>query len=126
MKKTTILLALFMSALLFTSCSKETDDEVSNPFNGTSWTADDYIASILYGSGCTTTIEFLTENTCQKVDYVPRGIFAGTDIETGTYSFTGATVNWTIDGKTSTATMAGSTLTSTIVINGNNMVYRRN
>ena len=125
MKK--IYLTIVLLALTVSSCSKDdTNNEASNPFISTSWTADDYIASLLYGSGCTTTIEFLTETTCQTIDYVPRGIFAGTDIETGTYSYTGATVNWTIDGETSTATMAGSTLTSTIVINGNNMVYRRN
>ena len=125
MKK--IYLTIVLLTLTVSSCSKDdANNEASNPFISTSWTADDYIASILYGSGCTTTIEFLTETTCQKIDYVPRGIFAGTDIETGTYSFTGATVNWTIDGETRTATMAGSTLTSTVVINGNNVIYRKN
>jgi len=125
MKKIYFTIAIALAFILFTSCSKDDSDETSNPFIETSWTADDYVASLLYGSGCTTTIEFLTETTCQRIDYVPRGIFAGTDIETGTYSYTTSTVTWAVDGENRTATMSGSTL-SVPLLNGNSVVYRKN
>lgn len=124
MKKAFIILA---ALFIMVSCSSDDKEEsVKNPFINTSWKADDPIASVIYGSGCTTTIEFLTETTCQQIDYIPSGPFKGTEVTQGTYVYTGNTVTWTVKGSDETATLSGSVLISTIVIQGNPITYYKN
>lgn len=70
----------------FVSCNGDDDEPIKkNSFNGTSWNVYDEIASIIYGSGCTTTIEFISDTECQKIDYIPNGIFSGTTVDKGAF-----------------------------------------
>lgn len=119
---------IFAISLVIVSCSssEEPDEITKNPFKGTSWTADDPIASIIYGEGCTTTIEFLTDTECQEINYIPNGIFKGTNVEFGVYKFNGDVVTWKIDDTYTSATLSGSILISTIVIHGNPITYKKN
>jgi len=127
MKKSLLLLILI--SVLFLSCSKEdgaTEPEKNNMFIGTSWIADNDIASLIYGKGCTTTIEFISETECQKIDYIPSGLFSGTDVEKGTYYYDGNTVTWTIDKNTITGTASGSVLNTNMgTVSGGKRVYRK-
>ena len=111
MKKIFLILVLAL-----VSCGGSDDDEpiVKNIFNDTSWTADDEIASIIYGNGCTTTIEFISDSECQKIDYIPNGVFSGTTVEQGTYTFNDNNVSWIVDGREVTGEVSGCVLTSSL------------
>lgn len=105
---------LFLAVILFVSCSKSDDDggspEPQNQFVGTSWISDHPVLIIIYGKGSTSTIEFLTDNICQEIDYRASQMFGKTKITEGTYTYNGNTVTWTIDNVTTTATRSGSVL----------------
>ena len=116
---------LFLAISLFIGCTSN-DDEIVNPFLNTSWTADDPILSVLHGSGSTTTIEFLTATTCQQIEFKASGPFKGTTVKQGTYTYIGNDVSWVINGNTKNATLNGSVLISTIVINGNPIIFNKN
>lgn len=128
MKK--IFLFFSLISVLFFSCSKEDDNpepENKNMFIETSWIADDDIASLIYGDGCTTTIEFITETECQEINYIPNGVFSGTDVKKGTYTYDGNTVTWTIDEITITGIASGSILNTDMgTISGGKRIYSKN
>jgi len=124
MKKS--LLTLSLISVLFFSCSKD-DNTPNNKFIETSWIADDDIASVIYGKGCTSTIEFISESECQEINYIPSGIFSGTDVEKGTYTYIGNTVTWTVGKITITGTLSGSILNTDMgTLAGGKRVYRKN
>jgi hypothetical protein len=117
---------LILVSLVMLGCSSSDEDTSLNPFINTSWTADDSILSVLHGNGSTTTIEFLTETSCQQIEFKASGPFKGTTVEQGTYIYKGNEVTWTVDGNNRTANLSGSLLISTIVINGNPMTFKKN
>jgi hypothetical protein len=125
--KKLILIALLSFALL--SCKKD-DEPVpeKNQFVGTSWTAQDDIADFVYGGKCTTTIEFLTKTTCQRIDdrnY--KYTHAATYVDEGTYTYKGDSVFWTIEDKTIKGKVSGSILTTDEAsFSGTGLVYTKN
>lgn len=114
---------------LIISCQKEEADPEplnENKFVGTKWTAQDDISSLIYGPGCTTTIEFLTEDECQQIDIIPTGSFAGTEVELGSYSYSGDSVSWTVANHTISGKVTGSVITTTMgTINGGQRIYTK-
>ena len=127
MKKTFLLFTLI--SLLFVSCSKDNnpDLEIKNIFIDTSWTADDDIASLIYGKGATTTIEFITETECQEIGYRPNSVFSKTIVEKGTYTYKGKTVTWTVGESSITGTASGSILSTNMnTMAGEKRIYKKN
>jgi hypothetical protein len=120
------IILLFLFTVLSFSCSSSDDEKMLNPFIGNSFTAKDPIASIIYGAGATETIEFLSEKNCQRIQFRPGSVFSPNIVTQGTYVFSGNEVTWTIEGSSRTANLSGSTLISTIVINGNPIIYIKN
>ncbi|MEN6422290.1 MAG: hypothetical protein ABFD76_10120 [Smithella sp.] len=121
-------IVLFALVSILISCSKDDSDENLNLYLGTSWTAQDDIAELIYGKTCTTTIEFLTETTCQEIN-VRTGmpIFSGTFTDTGTYYLKGDSVCWTIGEITITGKATGSALNTNMgTIKGGKRVYIKN
>ena len=125
MKK--IILFLIITPVII-SCQEDVDPEPvnENQFTGTKWTAQDDIASLIYGPGCTTTIEFLTEDECQQIDIIPTGSFAGTEVELGSYSYNGDSVSWTVANHTISGKVTGSVITTTMgTVNGGQRIYTK-
>lgn len=107
MKKLLIFICLFF----ILSCSKENIGK--NQYKGTSWTATDDISELIYGKTCTTTIEFLTENTCQEIEIRNvKGFGAGTFVTPGTYVIKNDSAFWTIDKLTIGGIIKGSVLST--------------
>jgi|SRR5690606_41576547 len=121
-------LFLFLAITLLLTCSGNDDDsgsnEPENTFIGTAWKSYDPILATLYGAGSTRTIEFLTETTCQEIVFRASGPSAGTVVDQGTYIYDGNNISWTVDGDQTTATRYGSVLETTIVINGNPILFQ--
>ncbi len=125
MKKELILLAAILMALV-SSCSKD-DDEPTNKLVGTSWTAPDDIASFLYGDGCTTTVEFLTNTECQELEFYPRGFHEGTEVFEGTYTIKGDSVFWTANEHDWKGKISGSVIVTTMkTMSGGFRTYIKN
>ncbi|WP_298767725.1 hypothetical protein [uncultured Polaribacter sp.] len=117
---------LILATIFAFSCSSSEEEITQNPFIGNSYTANDPIASIIHGNGSTTTIEFLTETNCQRIEFRASGPFAGNVVKQGTYVFEGNKVTWTVDDEVRTANLSGTILISTVVINGNPITYQKN
>ena len=122
---------LFCISLFIISCdkSKEPDAPLSpkNDYAGTSWTAVDDIAELIYGRVCTTTVEFFDDYTCQEIEKRTGMSFgSGTFIEEGTYRLSNDSVYWTI-GKTTIGGIAkGSAMVTTMgTISGGKRTYTK-
>lgn len=128
MKK--LLLIITSSLFFLISCKKEEPypketktTVITNPIVNTSWKSPDIVANIIYGSGCTTTIEFLSETSCQEIKYRTS---RGTDVYTGTYSYNGGNVKINISGRESfNATISGSVMITDISIYGDYITYTK-
>lgn len=117
--------ALTMLAVVLFGCGKDELPEPDN-FEGTSWTAPDDIARLIYGGSCTTTVEFLENGTCQEIDKRPTGMFAGTTVETGTYTSKGDSVSWKIGSLTISGKATGSVLSTDMgTIAGGKRIYTK-
>lgn len=118
------LLTLLFTATLFMSCSSDDDNKtVVNNYKNTSWTATDDIAEIIYGKPCTTTIEFLTETTCQEINKRKTT----TQIQESTYYIKNDSVFWKSGNATIGAIAVGSVLKSNMgTIAGGKRVYTKN
>lgn len=114
---------LLTIALVFSSCKKD-DPEPANNFINTKWTAPDDIAKLIYGGTCTTSVEFLTETTCQTIDVRVGGTFgSNTDVTPGIYTYKDDSVFWNgIKGKISGSVMN----TSMGTLSGGKRVYTKN
>jgi len=117
-------LPLLLVTLAF-SCKK--DVKPNNPYLGTSWTTTDDIAEFLYGPTCTTTIEFLTDNTCQQINIrKTKGFGSGTTTEQGTYIIRNDSVYWKIDKNVIGGIAKGSVLNTNMgKISGGKRVYTK-
>lgn len=112
MKK--ILFFLVITTLLV-GCGKDDEGQAGSPLKGTSWTATDDIAELLYGKTCTTTIEFLDNENCQQIDKrVGMKYGAGTFVKAGTYYMKADSVIFTVDGSTTRGKVTGSTIVTTM------------
>lgn len=114
--KKIILISVICLAVL-TSCKKED----INPLIGTKWTAPDALAHIIFGGICTTSIEFLTETTCQEIDLFGTATF----IEQGLYKHWADSVSWTIKTTTIKGKISGSVILSDDYNLGSNKVYTK-
>jgi hypothetical protein len=106
-------------------CKKDNTEQ--NIFIGTKWTATDDIAELIYGKTCTTSIEFLTEITCQEIE-IRRGMTfgSGTFITQGTYTANGNSVSWVIGTITINGIASGSVLKTDMgTIAGGKRVYTK-
>lgn len=117
-------LPLLLIALAF-SCKK--DVKPKNQYLNTSWTTTDDIAEFLYGPTCTTTIEFLTETTCQQINIrKTKGFGTGTTTEQGTYTIKNDSVYWKIDKLVIGGIAKGSVLNTNMGrIDGGKRVYKK-
>lgn len=101
------------------------EEKIVDSFVGTIWEARDDIAEVIYGNGCTTSIEFLGSGACQTIDIHPS-FFGGisTKVIPGTYTFKGDSVAWT-EGETKiSALRTGSVLNSSMgTIAGGKRIY---
>lgn len=105
MKKLSLLSLIIL--LFCISCKKEN----INPYIGTSWTAIDDVAELIYGKTCTTTIEFLTETSCQRINIRDvKGYGSGTFVKQGTYTIKSDSVFWNVDGSNYAGIIQGSVL----------------
>lgn len=112
-------IAIVGVVLAFSGCSKDYEPSNKPTLAGTKWTADDDVTAIIYGKGCTTTIEFLTNDECQRIDVRPS-IFGGsksTEVTKGTYTYENKTVIWKIGDRTVKGTVSGSIITTEEGIN---------
>lgn len=117
-------LSFILCIMLVLACS--TDDGVNEPENqflDTTWRSFDPILATLYGPGSTRTIEFISETEVLEIVF-RTGTFFNTVTETGTYTHDGDNVTWTIGTRTTTATRIGSILETTVVINGNPIIFQ--
>lgn len=116
------LLCLILIISLF-SCKKENSlKENSNPLMGTKWTGPDALAHIFYGGVCTTSVEFLTETTCQEID----NYNTYTNVDQGTYKHWADSVSWTIKTTTIKGRISGSLILSDVYDLGTtNRIYTK-
>ena len=116
-----------LTALVTLSCSKNEDkkeEKATNPLIGTKWTTEDYIAELIYGKTCTTSIEFLDETRCQTINVRKTTyITSGTDVIEGVYQVKGDSVFWSDGRNDKTLNNRGKVSGSTITTQIKNMTY---
>jgi len=111
MKKVILLLTIIIIAY---GCQSNDPVELSK-YIGTKWTANDDISKLVYGGVCTTTIEFLTESTCQEINVRSGSAsFPGTYLVNGTCKINGDSVSWTTKTGTIKGKITGSVLKTTM------------
>lgn len=117
------LIFTLLSIILF-SCQK---DNIKNQYVGTKWTAIDDIAELIYGKTCTTSVEFLTESTCQEIDIRNvRGFGSGTFVSQGTYFIRNDSVYWKTDNVTIGGVINGSVMSTNMrTISGGKRIYNK-
>lgn len=126
MKK--ILFLSVIATVVLSGCTKDNEELADSLLKGTSWTARDDIAEMIYGKTCTTTIEFIDNRNCKEIDKRVGMIYgAGTFVETGTYFMKADSVVFTINNLTYRGKVSGSTMTTSIsTIGGGKRVYTKN
>jgi hypothetical protein len=124
MKKQILFVILILST--FVSCKK--DDPILNNFKGTSWTAPNDIAQLIYGGECTTTIEFLTDNTCQEIETIKgTSFFNKTTVTAETYTYKNDSVSWTSGKIKISGKITGSILSTDMgTLSGGKRIYTKN
>lgn len=124
MRTLTILIAI----VLFASCEKD-ETKPKNELIGTSWTAPNPIAEMIYGGTCTTTIEFLNDSECQIIEKkVNTWLSEGTEVFPGTYEIysNNDSVKWEADDKVTKGRISGSIIiTNHLDLNGNPIIFTK-
>lgn len=115
MKKSIFILLACIA--IMSSCEKED----INPLIGTKWTRPAALAHIIWGGICTTSVEFLTETTCQKIDAFDTYTY----IEQGVYKHWADSVSWTIETTTIKGKISGSVILSDDYDLGSNRIYTK-
>lgn len=125
-----VVLALMVVVLVSCGKDEETEPKETNPLIGTSWTAPDEIAELIYGGNCRQVIEFFADDKCQKIEIIEgTRNFDKTDVFEGVYELysNNDSVRWTANGRTERGKVSGSVIIMTMrTSTGGNVTYVKN
>jgi len=111
-------------------CSKDEETATKNDMAGTSWTAPNPIAELVYGGDCTLTVEFFGGSECQIIDKIENAGFANrTKVYEGTYELysNNDSIKWEANDRIVKGRISGSIIESNNYdLTGSAIVYLKN